>query len=358
MKSDVKKVAIKVGSNVLTLANGLPNDNIIDHLSAQIAHLKNKGHQVILISSGAVAAGRGLIDLKKNTDTVSQRQVLAALGQSDIFMRYQNAFKQKNLKCAQVLVTKESFQTRNHYLNIKNCLENLLTHDIVPIINENDVVSITELMFTDNDELSGLVASMLNVDKLLLLSNVDGIYDQHPENENAQIIRNFFETEIDLEKAISVSRSSFGRGGMISKVQSAIKTAQFGIDVHIGNGEDLWIVNDLIDRNKGTYFKGQKKKTSPIKKWLSQTESFSKAIITINKGANEALKDKKANSLLFVGITAIEGFFKKGDVVEIQDQNQNKVGLGMVSIGKEKAVDLIGKQGHPPFIHYNFLYLY
>ena len=124
-------------------------------------------------------------------------------------------------------------------MNIKNCLENLLAHDIVSIINENDVVSITELMFTDNDELSGLVASMLNVDKLLLLSNVDGIYDQHPENENAQIIRNFFETEIDLEKAISVSRSSFGRGGMISKVQSAIKTAQFGIDVHIGNGEDF-----------------------------------------------------------------------------------------------------------------------
>ncbi|HEX7762578.1 MAG TPA: glutamate 5-kinase, partial [Cellvibrio sp.] len=192
-------IAIKVGSNVLTNKEGLLDEQVIINISRQIKALRDQGHRVLLISSGAVAAGRSLYQFKKKTDTVVQRQVLSSIGQVKLISRYSEIFDTLDMKCAQVLVTKEDFKSRHHYLNMQNCLAALLSNNIVPVINENDVVSVTELMFTDNDELAGLVSAMVNTDILIILTNVDGIYDGDPDQPGTHLIHTYDSKVINLE---------------------------------------------------------------------------------------------------------------------------------------------------------------
>jgi glutamate 5-kinase len=355
--SSTKKILVKIGSNVLTLASGLPDEKRIAHIVAQIAELKSLGYQVILVSSGAVAAGRSVVSLSQGLDKVSQRQVLASIGQIQLMNIYNSLFQKHEMSCSQVLVTKESFRTRAHYLNIKNCLEALLKSNITPIINENDVVSIAELMFTDNDELSGLVASMMGVKSLILLSNVDGIFTAHPSEPGAELIKEFIDENVDLENAVSDTKSEFGRGGMMTKANTAKKIANLGVDVYIGNGTKEYIIKSLLNKETGTFFKAETKETSNIKKWVAQSGGFSGASITINEGAKAALLSKKASSVLPVGVVEIEGAFKKGDVINIKDIDNNTIGLGKVAYDSEEASNYLGERDHIALIHYNFLVL-
>ncbi|MGI4734325.1 MAG: glutamate 5-kinase, partial [Janthinobacterium lividum] len=189
MSLPYRRLVVKIGSNVLTQPNGLPDEARLDELVTQIVGLKSQGCEVIVVSSGAVAAGRSLITLPPKTDAVRSRQLLAAVGQVKLLSLYAARLAEHGLLGAQVLVTKEDFRDRQHYLNMKNCFQELLQQNVIPIVNENDVISVTELMFTDNDELAGLVASMLNADALLILSNVDGIFDGDPSRPEARVIR-------------------------------------------------------------------------------------------------------------------------------------------------------------------------
>ena len=189
MQLRYKKITVKIGSNVLAKSDGTLNVARIAHLVDQIAFLHKNGVEVVLVSSGAVAAGRAVLEPAKKTDAVSQRQLWAALGQVKLISRYSDFFGEHGLVCAQVLTTKENFSDRGHYLNMKNCFTTLLENKVIPIVNENDTISVTELMFTDNDELSGLIASMVNSEALVILSNVNGVYSAHPQNEDAQLIQ-------------------------------------------------------------------------------------------------------------------------------------------------------------------------
>src|ERR1700733_5256594 len=182
------RIIIKIGSNVFTQKDGLPDLNRISHLVEQIAEIKKQGKEVILVSSGAVASGRSLITVSEKYDAVAARQLLASIGQVKLINTYANLFERFDILCSQVLVTKEDFRDRMHYLNMRNCLEILLQHQVIPVVNENDVVSVTELMFTDNDELAGLIASMLNAQALIILSNVDGLYDGDPKAAGSKVI--------------------------------------------------------------------------------------------------------------------------------------------------------------------------
>jgi glutamate 5-kinase len=352
-----KKILVKIGSNVLTLSSGLPDRSRMAQLVNQITTLKTRGYEVILVSSGAVAAGRSVVKSSKILDSISERQVLASVGQIELMKIYSDLFQQKKAECAQVLVTKEDFRTRQHYLNIKNCLEALLKSDVTPIINENDVVSITELMFTDNDELSGLVASMMDVQSLFLLSNVDGIFTAHPEESGAKLIRNYREKAMQLEEMVTDHKSEFGRGGMLSKATTAEKIAALGIDVYIGNGAQDHIIESLMAKETGTFFEAENQSTSTVKKWLSQSGDFSKACIVVNQGAKEALISAKASSLLPVGVLRIEGDFEKGDVIHITDEDGNKLGIGKVACDAATANACLGERGHAPLVHYNYLVL-
>src|SRR6201996_7241026 len=225
MAYNYHRIIIKIGSNVFTKKDGLPDLQRVDHLVRQIADIKAQGKEVILVSSGAVASGRSLINVSEKYDAVAARQLLASIGQVKLINTYSSLFAYFNILCSQVLVTKEDFRDRMHYLNMKNCLEILLHHDVIPVVNENDVVSVTELMFTDNDELAGLIASMLNAQALIVLTNVDGIYDGDPKSPGSKVIEEIDNTTPDLASFVTSGRSQFGRGGMITKSTMSQKIA-------------------------------------------------------------------------------------------------------------------------------------
>jgi glutamate 5-kinase len=242
-----QRIAVKVGSNVLTRADGTLNITRMSALVDQIRELYRKGISMILISSGAVASGRSEIKPNKKLDDVSSRQLFAAVGQAKLINKYYELFREHNIPCGQVLTTKENFVRRRNYLNQKRCMEVMLDNGIIPIVNENDTVSITELMFTDNDELSGLMAVMMNVDMLIILSNVDGIYDGDPSSDTSKVIEEIKGENKSLSNCIQESKSQFGRGGMITKCKIAQQVANEGIAVIIANGLKENILIDIIE---------------------------------------------------------------------------------------------------------------
>lgn len=189
MKQALNRIAVKIGSNVLTRADGTLDVTRMSALVDQIAALHKAGIKVVLISSGAVASGRSELSPIKKLDSVDQRQLFSAIGQVKLINRYYELFREYGITVGQVLTMKESFGTRRHYLNQKNCMNVMLDNGVLPIVNENDTISVTELMFTDNDELSGLIATMMDAQALIILSNIDGIYNGLPSDPTSKVIR-------------------------------------------------------------------------------------------------------------------------------------------------------------------------
>lgn len=354
------KITIKIGSNVLAKKDGTLNVSRIAHLVDQISFLRKNGVEVVLVSSGAVAAGRSILQPSKKTDAVSQRQLWAALGQVKLISRYSDFFNEHNLVCAQVLTTKENFSSRGHYLNMKNCFNTLLENKVIPIVNENDTISVTELMFTDNDELSGLIASMVNSEALILLTNVDGVYNANPKDENAKLIRRIEIDDKEPEDAISAEQSDFGRGGMLTKFRIAQKVAGDGIGVHVANGTSENVLIDLLNTDKDlnhTYFVPNKKASSGVKKWIGYSDDFAKGEVIINQGAITALNSEKAVSLLPVGIITVLSEFKKGDLIRMRDESGKIIGVGKAGFGSDKLETETQSLKQKPLIHYDYLYL-
>ncbi|HZL10596.1 MAG TPA: glutamate 5-kinase [Prolixibacteraceae bacterium] len=355
-----KKITVKVGSNVLTKSDGTLNDANISHLADQLAFLHQKGVEIVLVSSGAVAAGRGEIGIRKKMDTVSARQLWSAVGQVKLINSYAEAFRKYGMSCAQVLTTKENFGDRVHYLNMKNCISTLIENKVIPIVNENDTISVTELMFTDNDELSGLIASMVDSEALIILSNIDGIYDGSPELPESEVIREITSKSKPLSGAISTIKSGFGRGGMLTKYSIAKKVAKSGINVHIANGlkeNTLLLIMNTEENIVHTRFLSDNKKSSNVKKWISYSESFAKGELVVNEGASKALLSSHASSLLPIGIVSIEGTFEKGDLVKIKDERGNLIGIGKSEFNSDKAEKLKGNKNKKAVVHYDYLYL-
>jgi glutamate 5-kinase len=351
-----RRIVVKVGTNVITARNGKLDPAILDSLTAQIAALMQGGVEVILVTSGAVGAGRGIVSLSGNLTPVETRQVLAATGQIRLINAYNSRFEKHGLLGAQLLVTKGDFRDRQHYLNMRTCFEALLAQKIVPIVNENDAVAVTELMFTDNDELSGLIASMLQVDAHIILSNVDGLFDT--QTEGNPVIEEIDPGSKNFSQYIRPGKSEFGRGGMLTKCNIAHKLSRLGITVHIANGTTPGILQTIAHGGKtGTKFIAQKPKQSR-KRWIALSEGLEKGAVIINQGAKEALTSgERATSLLPVGITGVEGSFKRGDVIRICAENGTVIGYGMASSSAEKARATLGQKGHKPIIHYDHLYL-
>jgi glutamate 5-kinase len=351
-------ITIKIGSNVITNPQGFPDQDVIESISNQVRDLRDAGHQVILVSSGAVAAGRSLYQFPKKADTVIQRQVLSSLGQVKLISLYKEAFERNSMLCAQVLVTKEDFKSRNHYLNMQNCLSALLANKIVPILNENDVVSITELMFTDNDELAGLVSAMMNTDLLIILTNVDGVYDGDPALPDTKVIHEYDARSTRLEEIATGKKSGFGRGGIVTKCQTSQKIAGIGIPVHIANGKTHDVVLRILGKEKiGTRFPA-KRLASSFKKYMAHAYEAAKGKVMVNEGARKVLYSEKAHSLLPVGIIQVIGKFKKGDLIKIVDEHGKEIGLGLARYGYKKAKEVVGMKNQKPVIHYDHLYLH
>jgi glutamate 5-kinase len=356
-KPDFNRIAIKVGSNVITQSDGSLNEGRILRLVEDVAILYKQGIEVVLISSGAVAAGRKDVLPSKKTNVVAAKQVWAAIGQVKLMSSYQFLFGKYGIQAGQLLATKESFRDRLHYLNMKNCISAMLENRVLPIVNENDTISINELMFTDNDELSGLISSMMDCKSLIILTNVDGVYTGIPGKHGTELIARINGESGDLEKYISTVKSEFGRGGMITKCSIARKIASQGIDVFIANGKRDSIITDIVKRKEVpyTHFVANTKKESSVKKWLAHSDTFAKGAVVINSGAKQALLDEKVTSLLMIGVTKIEGFFRRGDIVRIIDDEGNNIGLGKSQYDSKKAEQNIGEKLSKPLIKYDYM---
>ena len=359
MQNQYTRIAVKIGSNVLTRKDGTLDVTRMSALVDQVAELRKQGMEIILISSGAVASGRSEIKPSKKLDSVDQRQLFSAVGQAKLINRYYELFREHGIAVGQVLTTKENFGSRRHYLNQRNCMMVMLENGVIPIVNENDTISVTELMFTDNDELSGLIASMMDMQALVILSNIDGIYNGSPSAPDTEVIRKV-EPGKDLSDYIQTEKSGFGRGGMLTKTTIARKVADEGIAVYIANGKKDNILIDLMQQPETTIhtcFVPAKDEVSSVKKWIAHSEGFAKGEIHLNVEAVKVLKGPKAVSLLPVGVVQITGIFEKDDIVKIMDHQGNQIGVGRIAFDSEEAMGLIGKHGQKPLVHYDYLYL-
>lgn len=357
MHHDYQKIVVKVGSNVLSKADGTPDLVQMKNLVRQIASLVRKGKKIILVSSGAVAFGRSsgtMIDIR---DEIARRQVWASLGQIRMIREYQKYFEEENILCSQVLVTRDDFRSRRHYLNMRQCLKHLTSQGILPIINENDVVSITELMFTDNDELAGLVSAMVEADALIILTNVDGVFNGHPKESTSHLVEKFYPGEIIPPTIVTEQKSSFGRGGMRTKVYLASKTAKLGISVHIANGFHPNILQHVLEGTIPHSHFLPAENIDGRKKWIAHSHHFTEARVVINEGAVAALQSAKATSLLPIGIISISGEFQKGEIVQIVNQQGTLVALGQASYDSVDAKERIGQAHQKPLVHYDYLYV-
>ncbi|WP_131795802.1 glutamate 5-kinase [Fluoribacter gormanii] len=354
------KIVIKVGTQSILSNDGTPFEPILLHLIEQIITLKKDSHQVVLVSSGAVASGRKAASQilgRQYGFSIGEKQVLASLGQYELMHVYASMLKKHNMLASQLLLTKQDFQTRQHYLNISRLLHEILLHkNIVPIINENDSVAIKELMFTDNDELAGLIAAMMNADKLIILSNVEGVYTKHPNEIGAELISTISPNSGGPK--ISAIKSLNGRGGMISKLGTAHKMSGLGITTHIVSiNNPLVVMRILKEESIGTTILPSKKKSN-IKRWIAYSEKKTGSI-TINSCLVDIIKEnKRIVSILPVGIEKCTGDFKRGDLIKILTPSNEEIGIGLAKYDANQLNEYIGHSSKPEFIHYDHLHIF
>lgn len=355
------KIVIKVGTQSILSNEGAPFESIMVHLVEQIASLQKAGHHVVLVSSGAVSSGRKIAReflAREYGSSIGEKQVLASLGQHELIFLYASLFKKHRILASQVLLTKQDFQTRQHYLNIGRLLRELLEHrTIIPIINENDSVSVEELMFTDNDELAGLIAAQMNADKLIILTNVHGVYSGHPDDPSSKFI-----SCINPDSGwpeISAAKSIHGRGGMSSKLATARKLSVLGLTTHIASIEETSAILRIVaGESVGTHILPCKKKSN-IKRWMAYNSEKRTGSISVNSCLFDILNDRhRVISILPVGIEKCMGNFKKGDLVDILAPTGERIGVGIAKYDIHKLNEFLGQKGRPEFMHYDHLHIF
>jgi len=329
---------IKVGSAVLTNSEQGLDHGRIEKLASDMASIMSSGIEVILVSSGAIAAGLAKLGLKKTKNMpLSLKQASAAIGQSGLMWAYEKTFAVHGLKVAQVLLTREDLSNRTRFLNARNTIQTLLDYGVIPIINENDTVSVDEIKFGDNDNLSGMVVHLADADLLIILSDIDGLYTADPKQDHsATLIPLVEKITAEVERCAGDIRTTVGTGGMRSKLLTAKKVAAYGVPMVIVNGKEAGILRGLFEGKEfGTLFLPRQERQESRKHWIAYTVS-SKGRIVVDDGGREALVSK-GKSLLPGGIVKVEGNFKIGDCVTCLDRYGNAFARGLV---KYSSADL------------------
>lgn len=326
----VKRVVIKVGSGVLTSADGL-NMTVIDGLTTEICALKKEGLEVLLVSSGAIAAGLKKIGMSKRPQSVSQQQAMAAVGQSSLIMAYEDAFERHGHKVAQILLTRDDLTHRRRYLNARNTLFTLLSWNIVPIINENDTVVVDELKFGDNDNLSAMVTNLTESQLLINLTDIDGLFDKDPRNhDDARLIEVVEKADRKIMRYANSIPGFLGTGGMASKIKAARKVALRGVPAIIANGLKPGILKLIFSgEEEGTLFVPGEATLCSRKHWIAFTKS-PRGEIVIDRGAERAIL-KKGKSLLPSGMIEVRGRFSLGNSVLLLNEAGEQIAVGMVN---------------------------
>lgn len=340
----VRRVVVKVGSRVLTVEGGGLDHDAITRLCDEIASLWKQGIQVILVSSGAVAAGRDALRSVDRTLTIPQKQAAAAVGQPLLMQAYQQACTQYGLVTAQILLTADDLANRSRFLNARTTLEALLAAGVLPVINENDSVVVDEIKFGDNDNLSALVTSLAEADLLLILTDIDGLYSANPCSDPAAKLIPLVRTITrEIERMAGGSGSNVGTGGMATKVSAAKKAARFGVPTILAPGKQPGVITAALAGDEvGTFFLPAKDGLNRRKHWIAYTLRPTGKLL-VDAGAKKALQEK-GTSLLPSGITGLEGRFERGSCVRICGPDGGEIARGLTDYASTEIELLAGRK--------------
>ena len=342
---NIQRIVVKVGTSTLTNENGHLDIEKIRKIVLELSNLQDKGYDVILVSSGAVGAGMGLLNINEKPKTLAEKQMLSAVGQVSLMQIYQTLFKEHNKIVGQLLLTKEEFSNRKRYLNMRNVCNAFLKRKIIPIINENDAIvsNALKIKVGDNDTMSALVSGLIDADLLIILSDIDGLYNKNPRKyEDANLIHIVGDINEDIKNMAGAEGSKFGTGGMVTKIIAAEMVTKIGTSLVIASGDEPKNITRIVEKeNIGTLFVKKNKKISLRKYWLAYGPSKEGAL-TIDNGAKTALKNGK--SLLSVGIKSVEGTFDKGAIVEIEDLKGKVIATGISNYSSEEINLIKGEQ--------------
>ena len=346
-----KRIVVKLGTNILTKNSTNLDMKTIDQITDQISTLNKLGNEILIVTSGAVTAGKQIMISKKsnvdlNNKKISFRQGLAAIGQPELMTAYKKSFNRHNIIISQILLTRDDLNIRKRYLNFRNTLENLLSSKIVPIINENDVVSVDELAgnnFGDNDTLSAMVSNTIDADLLVLLGEVDGFYSSDPfNNPKAKIITKITEITPEIRSYAKDSHDQYGTGGMKSKIEAADLSMSSGIKMVIASG---YTKNILIRLNRsediGTVFIPKVNRLEARKRWILSGKNNSSGKIIVDMGADAAIKEN-GNSLLPVGVLDVINSFKRGDIIEVINSKNHSICWGIANYDSLEIIKIKG----------------
>jgi glutamate 5-kinase len=336
-----QRIVIKVGSSVLAGRRGL-DLGVINRLCDEISLLREQGRQVVIVSSGAIASGIRKVGLRAVPKTIPQKQAAAAVGQGSLIQAYEEAFSHYDLKVAQILLTSDDLTNRRRYLNARHTLQTLLGWGIIPIVNENDTVVVDEIKFGDNDNLSALIAQLIEADLLVALMDMDGLYDSDPrENHDAKIVSVVHRIDKEVESFAGGRPGGFGTGGMLSKLMAAKKVTAAGVPMIIGNGRNRYVLKQIFDgEGVGTLFLPAERRLPSKKQWIAHTLKPQGEVI-LDAGAAKALK-RKGKSLLSTGIVEVRGRFEVGAPVRCLSSGEEVIGIGLVNYGAEEIEKIKG----------------
>lgn len=340
--SELRRIVIKIGSSSLNHPEGGLDDQAIDRIAQVVAEIRKLGVECVMVSSGAVAAGVGKLNLKARPKNVAGKQAVAAVGQGVLIEKYALALEAHGLVCAQVLLSRIDLAEASRYRNAQNTLEQLLRYQVVPIINENDTVAVEELCFGDNDRLSAMVAGLVHGDLLVILTDVDGLYSANPKlDPEAKLINEVK----DLTEVVGVAGgagSSLGTGGMVTKIKAAEIATRFGIGMFLLHSKHMEDITKLIkgERPLGTYFLPATHRIMGKKRWIAYG-GLSEGSIFIDQGAVNALL--RGKSLLATGITGLEGTWERKELVRINSPEGIEVARGLVELNSDELEKVRGK---------------
>ena len=340
--SQAKRVVIKIGSSVLTNEYGEISEGVFDEIAGEISGIKSRGIDPIIVSSGAIAAGMKKLNLGKKPVDISMKQAIAACGQSALMWYYERAFSAFGEKVAQILLTHDALSVRKRFLNARKTLFTLLGMGVIPIVNENDTVAVEEIMLGDNDNLAALVTSLVEADLLVLLTDIEGLYDKDPRNHRGAELITLIE-EID-ERIEEIAGETLGRtttGGMRTKIEASKTAAAFGVPTIIANGKKPTTLSEIFSgKDVGTLFLPAKEKLKGRKHWIAFTHKPS-GEITIDDGAKRAISSS-GKSLLPAGIKDVSGEFEVGELVRCVDERGKEVARGLSSYSSDEIRKIAG----------------
>lgn len=338
---DARRVVVKVGSSTLTHPNGRLDYGRIEHLVREMADLAAGGREMVLVSSGATAAGMGRMGLSEKPESIPQKQALAAIGQGLLMHIYERFFAEYGMTAAQVLLTRENYLQHSQYTNSRNALLSLLEMSVIPVVNENDVVAVDEYKIGDNDTLSAVVAALVDADALLILSDIDGVYTANPQTHpEARLLSVIPEITPEVEAMAGGAGSHLGTGGMATKIEAAKLAASAGITMAIAPGSRKNVLRDMLAGGEiGTVFPAKEEHLRVRKAWLA----FGKRLqgeLWVDAGCECALA--RGSSLLAAGVTSCEGDFEAGSCVRVLNVAGREIARGLVSCRAELLARLCG----------------